>query len=98
MESPAYILNTNRWRESLETEKIPNKKEVLSYLRQFKAAAHTSPYIFDPFTKETVQLSEMGAFTDGTWCWDSEIIYFFEKYNAPLSPSFLEAILNLPKK
>ena len=93
MRPPTYILDLDQWFESPDTEKLPNKKAILSYIKSFKPVARSNPYISDPIAKSTVRLREMGAFTDGTWCWDSAIIYFFDNYNAKLNADFLRRFL-----
>ena len=93
MRHPTYILDLDQWFESPDTEKISNKKEVLSYLKSFEPVARSSPYVSDPIAKSTIKLQEMGAFTDGEWCWDSAIVYFFNNYNAKLNADFLRRFI-----
>lgn len=72
---------------------IPRKNRVLEYLRKGKIIAVAPGRIRDIFTDEAVP-GEILAYSDGKYYWNSETIYYFEKYNMKLPDEFINRILD----
>ena len=70
---------------------IPNKTQVLRYLRSCKVIAAAPGIMRDAFTGKVIP-GEMLAYSDGKYYWGSEAIYYFEKYNLKLPDDFLNEI------
>ena len=78
--------------EDLTPHPIPNKKEVLAYLRGFKATYRAGGYFTDIKSGQRYPIDPsacLEAFTDGEWCWDTELMHYFEAYDAKLDDRFL---------
>lgn len=74
-------------------EAIPNKKRILEYLRGCKVIAAAPGRMRDVFEDKTIP-GQMLAYSDGTYYWGSEAIYYFDKYNMKLPDDFINRILN----
>ena len=69
---------------------IPNKSQILSYLADGETVACASGYARDIFTGQNIGMFGDRTFSDGVWCWTTEDIYHFEKYDAALDPEFVK--------
>lgn len=72
---------------------IPNKNRILQYLRSGKVIAAAPGRMWDVFSDKPIP-GEMLAYSDGTYYWGSEAIYYFDKYNMKLPDEFVCRILN----
>ena len=93
-----YIMSADITKDDLYGEKLRNKQQIVAYLTKFKAVTRSGPRAFTdiitglqfpswevyPFITEYAE-----AYTAGTWCWTTEEIYYFIKYDAKLDPDFL---------
>ena len=90
MSNPTYIIDSTAWSKKRETQQYPNKAAILSYLKSFEPVATAGNWMVDVFTGDRVMLPEMATYVDGSWCWDSSDIYYFERYDAKLNPKFVK--------
>lgn len=72
---------------------IPNKSRILQYLRSCKVIAAAPGRMRDVFSDKPIQ-GEMLVYSDGTYYWNTEAIYYFEKYNMKLPDEFINRILH----
>ena len=72
---------------------IPNKKQVLKYLRGCEVIAAAPGIMKDVFSNKAIP-GEMLGYSDGKYYWGSETIYYFEKYNLKLPDDFLKEIIH----
>lgn len=71
---------------------IPNKEQVLRYMKGGKVIAAAPGRLRDAFTNAVIP-GEMLAYSDGEYYWGAEVIYYFEKYNLELPEAFVRHIL-----
>ena len=67
---------------------ISNKSKVLRYMKSCKVIAAAPGRMKDTFAN-TVIPGEMLAYSDGTYYWGAEAIYYFDKYNLKLPDDFI---------
>lgn len=74
-------------------EKAPDdKRKILAYLKNGKEIARAPGYLHDRINGES-RLPNPACFTDGTYSWRSDLIYYYEKYNIELPKDFIEHVL-----
>lgn len=72
---------------------IPNKKQILQYMRSNKVIAAAPGRLKDVFTNQPIK-GEMLAYSDGVYYWGTEAIYYFDKYNMKLPDEFVNRVLH----
>lgn len=77
--------------ENLNNEE---KKYIIDKLLSYPQAYASSLYITDIFTGEKIYCPIKGYIL-GDYFWDTEYIYYFEKYNFKLDSNFKKIILSL---
>ncbi len=73
----------------IQKKELENKKKILKYLRNGSKGATAAGVAYDVLTGEPIQ-GEFCCFNDGEYVWRSDIIYYVEKYNLKLEPSFIK--------
>lgn len=68
---------------------IPNKSQILRYMKNSKVIAAAPGRMKDAFDGKTIP-GEMLAYSDGTYYWGAETIYYFDKYNLKLPDDFID--------
>ena len=71
---------------------VPEKAEVLSYLKSASVAAASPGIMEDAFTGKSIP-GEFLAYYDGKYTWRSDFIYHFEKYNLKLPDDFIAHVM-----
>lgn len=72
---------------------IQNKDKVLEYMKHATVIAAAPGRVRDIFTNKPVP-GEMLAYSDGSYYWGSEAIYYFDRYNLKLPEEFINHIVN----
>lgn len=72
---------------------MEGKEKILAYLKNGENRGVRCSAVFDHIRKES-QLDTIHLFTDGEYCWDSEEIYHFEKYNLSLDAKFIQKVFS----
>ena len=67
---------------------IPKKEIIITYLRSGVIEAAAAGRALDVLTGERIP-EEWLSYTDGTYHWDTSLIYHFDKYNIRLSENFI---------
>ena len=75
------------------SEGIREKQKVLEYMKNGKHFAIAAGPAKDCFTGKSTGVTEE-CFTDGGYCWAYSVMYHFEKYNTPITQSFIEHVAN----
>lgn len=70
---------------------IPEKNKVLHYMKNCKVIAAAPGRMRDVFSNTSIP-GEMLAYSDGTYYWSTEAIYYFDKYNLQLPDDFIKHI------
>ena len=70
-----------------EPVSVGERNVILDYMRSFEPSYRTASKVFDPVKGKWTSL-ELEAFTDGTWGWDTNDIYLFDRYELKLDPGF----------
>lgn len=78
--------------EMISEKAIPQKDEILQYLKSFQPDCSAGMLLQDEITGELLKFGVNG-FEDGNYYWDSREIYHFEKYNMQLEKEFVEYVL-----
>lgn len=89
---PIYIMNLFPTLDDLRPYPIANKKDVLEYLHKFKPKYRAGGFFTDIKNGQRYPTNPsdcLEAYTDGEWCWDTELIHYFETYDAKLDDRFL---------
>ena len=68
---------------------IPQKEILVAYLKSGVIEAAAAGRALDVLTGARIP-EEWLSYTDGTYHWDTSLIYHFEKYNIPLSGEFMQ--------
>ena len=72
---------------------IKEKETVLRYMKSEKlVSAAASGIMRDALTGMSIS-GDWLAYNDSTYAWDSETIYYFDKYNMDLPVEFIEHVL-----
>lgn len=79
--------------DHISEKTIEKKDDVLKYLKNGEDDGVRCSGIFDYVSGEPT-FQTIHLFTDGKYCWDSEEIYHFEKYNLRLNDDFIEYVLS----
>ena len=73
-------------------DSIPDKKQVLSFMRSYKPTAYAEGYVADRMTGELVRgVTDDAVELDGLF-WSVGDIYNLEKHDMKLRDDFLEAV------
>ena len=74
--------------------KLPesDKQTVLSFLKEHEPIAAASSYTADEIAGVITDIT-LCAYEYGEYYWDSRDILYFEKYDMPLYPDFLNMVL-----
>lgn len=81
----------------IRPEEPENKQIVLNYLKKGRVTAVYPARLVDVVTKETKNVS-LRCLSDGKFCWRSDLIYFYEKYNIKLDADFISRVLSKSNK
>ena len=68
---------------------IPNKNQIIRYMKNCKVIAAAPGRMKDAFDGNIIP-GEMLAYSDGTYYWGAETIYYFDKYNLKLPDDFID--------
>ena len=71
---------------------IPKKEKILIYMKSEESYCVSSGNVIDVFTNEDTGIIKEG-FKDAEYIWNSEMIYYFEKYNLILRNDFIDHVL-----
>ena len=71
---------------------IKGKEKVLKYLKNGKKGAIAVGKAIDVITNKPIP-GEFCCYTDGTFGWRSDTIYYFENYNLRLEKNFISSVL-----
>ena len=77
---------------SMLAEPYEGMGRIVDYLRHGKKTYAAAGKARDFFTGEMIPGEQCGM-TDGTYSWNSSLIYYVEKYNLRLLPEFEEHVL-----
>ena len=72
----------------IQEEPIKNKEEVLEYLKKGKIVAYAPGRVKDVVSGKYID-GDLCCYTDGTYEWRSDTIYYFDKYNLRLDEEFI---------
>lgn len=78
--------------ELVSSDAIPEKEQVLKYLKSFDIDCTAGMSLLDEITGEDVGVGVNG-YEDGDYYWDTRHIYHFEKYNLKLDERFVHHVL-----
>ena len=73
-------------------EPHPQKGKILAYLKSRKASAVSPGFYRDVIDNKTI-INSPKCYTDGTYLWRSDTIYYFEKYNLRLNQDFIDHVM-----
>ncbi len=73
---------------------MPNKKQIIDYLKRGKAIAAAAGRARDMFTDEPIK-GELLCLSDGEFEWRSDVIYYVDRYNLQLSEEFVKHVVNM---
>lgn len=73
-------------------EPIPEKSEILNYLKSFDIAWFTSARVLDEKTNSYIKKADH-LYNDKKYEWSESEIYHFEKYNLVLNEDFVDSVL-----
>lgn len=71
---------------------IPQKNNVLLYMKSIKPNCAADMILIDGITGESIK-SEVLGYEDDIYYWDTRHIYHFEKYNLKLDDEFIRYVL-----
>ena len=86
--------NAHKSIKDLIGKKIPQKSQILSYLKSFEPDCAAGMLLVDEVSGKETALSVEG-FEDGIYYWDSREIYHFEKYDMELDKDFIRHVLSV---
>lgn len=81
---------------AIHKEEPPFKEVVLNYLKNGKTCA-VAPGKLRDVIDGTTDINSLACYTDGTYLWRSDVIYYFEKYNIDLPDDFISYVLRKGK-
>ncbi|EET8529786.1 hypothetical protein ACW2B0_005158 [Escherichia coli] len=76
----------------IESKGMMDKKhidDVLRYLRGGRIFSISPGLAFDIFSNAKIPIGTLEIYTDGEWCWYSDLIYYIEKYHISLPLEFM---------
>lgn len=79
--------------DHISEKPMQKKEDILEYLKNGEDDGVRCSGIFDYVSGEPT-FETIHLFTDGKYCWDSEEIYHFERYNLSLNDDFIEYALS----
>ena len=92
-----YGVNHPYIRDLIQDTPTKNKEAVLKYMKSEKlVSAAASGIMQDALTGMSIP-GDWLAYNDDTYAWDSETIYYFDKYNMILPHDFIEHVLKQNK-
>ena len=71
---------------------IPEKEQILHYLKSFPADGIVCSTLYD-HVEDVLYSPAVYTHFDGTYYWDDEETYHFEKYNMKLNEDFIKWVL-----
>lgn len=72
-------------------EPVPEKEHILAYMRGCKVFSVAARYFRDPETG--VPVGEDCWMEDREYCWSSETVYLFDRYDFPLPEEFIRHVM-----
>ena len=76
----------------IEFQPIAEKQAVLDYMNNGQKYCASARMVRDRVTGELTGIEDNWK-TDGVFCWSSDTIYHFQRYNAPLLDGFIEHVV-----
>lgn len=76
--------------ESCSEAPQPNESRILAYLKdgvQFLAIPGT---VSDLLSDTEVTIGPPHVFTDGTWAWSADVVYYIQKYHIAVPTDFVQ--------
>ncbi|QDU93435.1 hypothetical protein [Lignipirellula cremea] len=83
------------WVSSNLGEILPDKIEVLKYLRNNYCIAAVPAIVRDPFDPERILRDTRNIITDGVWVWIQSTAYLVEEYDLKLPGEFLTYVRSI---
>lgn len=77
---------------AIRKEAHKNKEMILDYMKHGKISAVAPGYLQDVIDNNT-RINNLTCYTDGTYTWRSDVIYYFDKYNIALPNDFIDHVL-----
>lgn len=71
---------------------IPEKERILRYLKSFPNYGTRCSTLYD-YVEDVLYSPTVFSHYDGTYYWDDEEVYHFEKYNMKLEENFIQWVL-----
>ena len=71
-----------------------NKDVILQYLKNFNKECIVLTCASTDFVTGQLLKSSIFVYNDGVYCWTSEEIYHFEKYDMKLNDDFIQYVLD----
>jgi len=99
------MIYIGRYKETKNNDKYPSlkesvrvlpseqKKAILSYLRNEKYIRAAIPAVSRDYFTNAHFNEKCLLYSDGEYCWDYNVIYYFEKYNIDLGDAFTNHVL-----
>lgn len=80
-------------KELIGEAQIKDKEKVLRHLKESDKISFASGKATDLVSGNEID-GELCCYSDGTYAWRSDTVYYFEKYNTKLPNEFIEHVLN----
>lgn len=84
--------NNKSVRSHISNISIPEKERILRYLRGFPNYGTRCSTLYD-YVEDVLYSPTVFSHFDGTYYWDDEEVYHFEKYNMELNEDFIKWVI-----
>ncbi len=72
--------------------RLPDQVAIARYLRNGQVYAASAGLVRDVLEPSREIIGPLAVLTDGVWFWPTDLVYYLEKYNAPLHAEFIEHV------